>query len=137
MDKISNSNILYVLILICLLSFSHFIYESIPGQEGSITLLSTQFGYEVKGLHGFVGKITKDNINEEEWNFSGKFNFPNQLYFYLGKNVSISETYPEEVVISFYVYPSRIGEFLFPRNKEKDVQFKIKASNDAQFKVLF
>ncbi len=137
MDKMSDNGVLYILILICLALISHFIYVSNPNQEGEITLLSSQFGYEVKGPHGFLGKITKDNINDEEWNFSGKFDFPNQLYLYLGKNVSISETYPEEVVISFYIYPSKIGDSIFPQNKEKEVQFKIKASNDAHFKVLF
>lgn len=108
-----------------------------PVSEGNLTLLSSQFGYKVEGPLGFTGTITKESINMEEWTVSGKFVFPNQLCFYLGKTVSIAESYPEQVEIRFYVVCSLLGEVLAPRNKEVPVQFKVKASNDARFRVLF
>ncbi|MCA1901372.1 MAG: hypothetical protein LDL53_04030 [Candidatus Hydrogenedens sp.] len=108
-----------------------------PDEEVQITLMSSKIGYSVKGPYGFTGTITKENVNAEEWVVSGTFLFPNKLYFYLGKRVKIEEIYPEQIKIHFYVLPSRIGEILSPETKERKVEFKIKASNDARFEVNF
>ncbi len=106
-------------------------------EEGKLILLSGRFGYSVEGPYGFSGTITKESLDMKEWNFSGKFVFTNPLYIYLGKTVSISESYPEQIVVKFYVIPCKLGDIFFQKSKEVPVQFNIPASNDARFRVLF
>lgn len=124
-----------IIVLFCIIVLSGCVFK--PVSEGNVTLLSSQFGYKVEGPLGFTGTITKESIDMEEWTVSGKFVFPNQLCFYLGKTISIAESYPEQIEIRFYAVSSLIGQVLASQDKEVPVQFKIKASNDARFRVLF
>ncbi|HOQ32076.1 MAG TPA: hypothetical protein PLA12_06145 [Candidatus Hydrogenedens sp.] len=135
MKKLMKKTMPIIIALFLIIGFSGCICK--PIQEGELTLLSTQFGYKVEGPLGFEGTITKESVDMEEWNFSGKFVFPNQLCFYLGKTVSIAESYPEQIEIRLYTISSLIGQILLPRDKEVPVQCKIKASNDARFRVIF
>ncbi len=134
MKKIIQKEML-IIALFCFIGFSGCMVK--PVQEGELTLLSGKFGYDVKGPYGFTGTITKESIDMAEWEFSGEFIFPNQLCFYLGKTVLIAESYPEQITIRLYVLYSILGQILAPKDKEVPVQFKIKASNDARFRVLF
>ncbi len=135
MKKLISKTTVVIIALFCIIVLSGCAISPIP--EGNLTLLSSQFGYRVEGPLGFTGTITKESIDMEEWTVSGKFVFPNQLCFYLGKTVSIAESYPEQIEIRFYVLSSFLGQILAPWDKEVPVQFKIKASNDARFRVLF
>lgn len=135
--KFYGSNVLITIAIVSILGFALTGCHCQSAIEGKLTLLSSKIGYKVEGPYGFTGTITKDNLNMEEWNFSGKFVFPNQWCFYLGKSITISESYPEQIIIRFYVITSWLGDLLVPQDKEVPVQFNIKASNDAQFRVIF
>ncbi|MGC9055088.1 MAG: hypothetical protein ACP5KS_14535, partial [Candidatus Hydrogenedens sp.] len=128
MKNLMKKTMPIIIALFLIIGFSGCICK--PFGEGELTFLSTEFGYRVEGPLGFTGTITKESVDMEEWNFSGKFVFPNQLCFYLGKTVSIAESYPEQIEIRFYVISSLIGQILAPQDKEVPVQFKLKASND-------
>ncbi|GEM_PF-4011454 len=105
--------------------------------EGKITLLSDKIGFSVKGPYGFNGTITKEGIGDEDWDLSGEFIFPNSLFSYLGVRYTIEESYPEFITIELYIKKSLLGEIIAPADKNVKVETKIKASDDANFKVIF
>jgi hypothetical protein len=106
--------------------------------EGRLTLLSDKIGLSVEGPFGFYGTITKDSTTDKDWDFSGQFNFPNSLYFYFGSSYKVGESYPENITIELYVKKSLLGELIAPNNKQVTIgPKKIKASNEAKFKVIF
>lgn len=106
-------------------------------QEGKLTLLSDKIGLSVEGPYGFYGTITKESINDEDWEFVGEFTFPNSLYLYLGTRYKIEESYPENITIELYVKKSLLGEIIAPSDKKIKIYKKITASNEAKFKVVF
>ncbi len=125
---------LFLILTISLLSNGCFYPSS---TEGKVALLSDKIGFSVSGPYGFYGTITKENITDEDWDFSGEFTFPNSLCFYLGSYCSIKEVYPESITIELYAKKSLLGELFAPDDKRVKVESKIKASSDAQFKVVF
>ncbi|MGC8846511.1 MAG: hypothetical protein ACP5QY_11750, partial [Candidatus Hydrogenedens sp.] len=77
MKNLMKKTMPIIIALFLIIGFSGCICK--PFGEGELTLLSTEFGYRVEGPLGFTGTITKESVDMEEWNFSGKFVFPNQL----------------------------------------------------------
>lgn len=106
-------------------------------QEGKLTLLSNKIGLSVEGPYDFYGTITKESLQDEDWEFVGEFTFPNSLYIYLGTRCKIEESYPENITIELYVKKSILGDIIAPSDKKVKVEKKINASNEAKFKVVF
>ncbi len=112
----------------------------LPGcvkEETKVTLtpLSGRYGYAFEGPVGLQGTITKDNLTDAAWKVEGKFIFPTGGYELLEPEITVAESYPEQVFIKFKVIVPGPNDIVAMVYSEQPFSYLVTASNEAAFSV--
>jgi len=106
-----------------------------PPSEVTLTPLSGRYGYHFEGALGLTGTITKNNLNDADWVLEGRFVFPSSGYTTFAPDITVMESYPEQVLVKFHVVSPPDGVVVLPVLTEVPVRATISASNMAQFRL--
>lgn len=108
-----------------------------PCDETAVTLtpLSGPFGYHFEGPYDLQGNLTKDSPDAAEWELNGKFVFPTGGYTVLPPEITVAESYPEQVTILLRVREPLPGAPVTQVVTEVPVTAVISASNEAAFSM--
>jgi len=125
-------------ILLVILAFgSGLVLSGCPCGEEAVTLtpLSGPFGYHFAGPYDLQGNLTKDSLEDAEWELNGKFVFPTGGYTVMQPEITIAESYPEQVTIVLRVREPLPGRPVTQMVMEVPVTAVISASNEAVFSM--
>ena len=113
------------------------VFSGCPCGEEAVTLtpLSGPFGYHFEGPYDLQGNLTKDNLEDAEWELNGKFVFPTGGYSAAQPEVTVAESYPEQVTIVLRVREPLPGTPVTQVVMEVPVAAAISASNEAMFSM--
>jgi len=98
-----------------------------------MTNLSGRYGYGLSGEHDFTGSLIKEALTDAEWHLDGKFTFPTGGYAVREPQVSIQESYPEQVSVTLKVIQPAPDSIVTQVITVVPVSLEIPASNQAQF----
>ena len=113
------------------------VFSGCPCGEEAVTLtpLSGPFGYHFEGPYDLQGNLTKDSLEDAEWALNGKFVFPTGGYTVAQPEITVAESYPEQVTIVLRVREPLPGTPVTQVVMEVPVAAAISASNEAMFSM--
>jgi len=95
--------------------------------------LSGRYGYGLTGAYDFAGSLTKNALTDAEWHLVSEFRFPTAGYSVGTPLVSIQESYPEQVSVTFTITRPAPGAVVAQVITPVPVSLEIPASNQAKF----
>jgi len=96
---------------------------------------SGRFGYGLRGPYSFEGSLTKDYPGSSAWLLMGQFTFNTGGYLVLPPEVSIQESYPEQVSVVIRVIPPPPDVFVPMVIMPMSVTAEISVSAEALFNI--
>lgn len=106
-------------------------------EVGELIPLSGPFGYHVTGPWDFQGSLTKEYPGDPEWILQGTFMFPTSGYCVLRPQVTIAESFPEQVHVQILVLTPPPGQPVLQVLTPGSVSVSIPASDGAVFDIRF
>lgn len=109
------------------------------GRKIDITLTAMEEGSGYSFEHrelGLRGTLTRKEDSKEPWKLEGSITFPSSGYSLKGPEITIAESYPEQVSIKMTVLPPPRGMIVLPALHHQSFKADIAVSDEAAFSMV-